>query len=198
MSDEPPEDQPSNVLVFRNAAGQPVPVPEDVVIDAERPYRAYMAHMGGKDWATIAKEEGYPSAGAAAADIQRYTAEARSLVTVQSQQDMLQRNVARLDFMLSRLWPGVEAGLVTAIKEARGLVMDQTKTIVAMAGMPGGEEESDASRTVVIYGERSSEEDYIEQLKRAASDDTPGPITQQPQEPASRATVIREPPDTKE
>ena len=196
--DERPEDEPTNVLVFRNGVGQPVAVPEDIVVDAERPYRAYKAHLGGKDWATIAEQEGYPSASSAAYDVDRYMEEARSMVTARSQKQLLDLNVARLDYMLSQVWPGVEAGMLTAIKEARGIIMDQSKTVVAMAAVKD-DSADEIRRTVVIYGEQRDDKDsYIQQLQRAAGDDTPSQSPGQPDRPASGSTVIMEPPDTKE
>ncbi|HEY5787697.1 MAG TPA: hypothetical protein VIT65_23275, partial [Microlunatus sp.] len=126
-------DDPDNVLVFRNPAGQPVAVPDDVVTEAERAYRCYMLNIGGKSWQEIAELENYPSAGAAKYDVDRYMEEARSLVVEASQQKMLVREVSRLDFLQDRIWPGVQAGSLAAVKEVRGIIMDRVRLIEAIA-----------------------------------------------------------------
>src|SRR5690348_13924498 len=91
----PPED--SNVLVFRGTTGQPVVIPDAVATAAERAYRAYKMHIGGKSWQEIANEEQYPSARAAKADVDRYMDEASALVADRTARKMLNLEVARLD-----------------------------------------------------------------------------------------------------
>lgn len=171
MRDDEPPEEIKNVLVFRNSSGQPVAVPDDVVTQAERAYRCYMSHLGGKEWAVIAQEEGYPSARAAKYDVDRYMEEAKSLVTTKSQKEMLELETARLDYLQSQLWPAVQAGSIVAIKEVRAIIMDRAKVTTFISEIPDTDENG-TKRTVVISGQVSSTS-YIEGLKRAAGDDTP-------------------------
>jgi hypothetical protein len=194
MSD--PED-PDNVLVFRNPAGQPVAVPAQVVTEAERAYRCYMMNLGGKSWHEIAVLESYPSASAAKYDVDRYMEEARAMIVEASQQKMLVREVARLDYLQDRIWPGVQAGSLAAVQQARGIIMDRVKLIEAVAMLK--HLEGGASHNTVVIGSYATadKESYIGALAAAAGDTPRTSSTDTAPPSAARSTVIQKDP-TKE
>lgn len=193
--DERPEgDEQAKVLVFRGATGTPVAVPEDVVVDAEQLYRVHKAWLGGKDWDTIAQEEGFPSPRAARAAYDRYMAEARSLVIEATMQDAVQLAVAQLKALQAALWPAAMAGFPPAAREVRNNIMDQLKV---QGWNPDKLVEADADvRTVVIQGERAY--DFVEELKKAAGDDTPFSETDDADSSSPPTTVVQQEPDPEE
>jgi hypothetical protein len=155
----------ATVLVFRNQVGQPVAVPENVVHEAERPYRAYRAHLAGKSWAEIAREERYADAGAAAYDVKRYVEEGKALITTRTRRDQLQLEVARLDALQAVVWDQAMTGHLPAIKEATNLIATRSK-LLGLAEMAENEGGEDGPRTVII----PSSEDYEAGLRKAANE----------------------------
>lgn len=152
-----------DVLVFRNPSGEPVAVPDEVVTEAERAYRCYKARLGGKSWEQIAIEEQYPSPKAAAADVERYMAEARSLIVESSQKKMLEMEVARLDALQSAIWPQAIAGNIPSAT----FVLNTIKLRAQLFAEMGGTKVDDGARTVVVVSKDSPS--YIEELQRAAA-----------------------------
>ncbi len=175
--DEPPEDDPpeeydNNVLVFRNGANQPIAVPADIVTAAERSYRCYQAKVGGKSWEEIAKQENYPNATAAKADVSRYMGEARSLIAETSMRDMLTLEVARLDALQASFWGQAMMGHVPSGR----MVLDVIRTRAAMVGLDPEKmgEAAQGARTVVVSTD--SEAGYVASLQQQ-SDPLPGADT---------------------
>ena len=167
MSDKPPTDDTTNVLVFRNPVGEPIAVPDDVVTAAERAYRCWRARVGGKSWAVIAEEEHYPSPRAAKYDVDRYLEEARSLVVEKSAQDMLTLEVARLDELQRGVWPQAMNGHLPSAT----LVLNIIRIRADLLGLTGGaavDPSSSGSRTVVVVGADSP--GYIASLQRASEE----------------------------
>lgn len=160
----PPEDD--NVLVFRNPANAPVVVPSAVATEADRAFRCYQARVGGKSWAQIAEEENYPSAKAAKADVERYTAEARSLIAEGSMRDMLNLEVARLDALQVAFWGQATMGHVPSGR----MILDIIKTRALFTGLDPEKiaENADQMRTVIIP---SNDESYIARLQAAAGEE---------------------------
>ncbi len=155
----------ATVLVFRNSGGQPVAVPEDVVTEAERPYRAYKLHMQGASWAEIARQEKYADAGAARYDVKRYIDEGKALVTTHTRRDQLQMEVARLDYAQSIAWQQMETGHLPALKEVVNIIMNRSK-LLGLAEMVEDEGGAEGPKTVII----PSSEDYEAELRRAAGE----------------------------
>lgn len=156
------DDEEHNVLVFRG--DRPVAVPESVVLDAQREYRAWKLHEGGTSWDVIAATEKYPSADAARQDVRRYLTEGKALVTEWSRTELLSIKLAQLDTLLSFAWEGAKAGKLPAINTAADLIMKQAKLL--RLDEAGAEDESRA-RTVVVQGETVS---YIDSLEEAIKD----------------------------
>lgn len=168
MSDDD-EVKTGQVLVFRNGAGQPVVVPDEVATEAERAYRVFKARRRGDSWEQIAEDERYPSGQAARYDYDRYMEEARSLVVEKSQKEALNLEISRLDFLQTRIWNAAEAGSLAAIKEIRGIIMDRAK-LVAVSDLIREADTDETGRTVVVM--RTEHESYLDRLKRVAGDDT--------------------------
>lgn len=176
MSNEPPdyddvdtmpkeERESGTVLVFRNSAGEPVAVPNEVVTAAERVYRAYQSHIAGKSWRQIAIEEQYPSDDAVRYDVQRYLEEAQSLVIHHTARQMLQLEVARLNELQAYVWPQAQRGHVQSVGMAVNIIMNRAKLIgLDPDHMP---DDGDKSRTVVVP---SDGDGYLASLQRAAAE----------------------------
>lgn len=158
-------DQTATVLVFRNNQGQPVAVPESIVNEAERPYRAYKALMTGKSWAEIAREEKYADAAAAHYDVERYIQEGKQLVTSRTRRDQLQLEVARLDNLQALAWPQVEQGHLPAMKFALDVISVRIKAL-GLAEMAADEGGDDGPTTVIIPGG----DEYEAELRKAAGE----------------------------
>jgi hypothetical protein len=170
---EPPDyddvdTESSNVLVFRNGAGDPVAVPTDVVTAAERAYRCYQARIGGMSWNEIARVEGYPTPAAARYDVDRYLSEGSALVVEKSQREMLTLEVYRMDALQHAVWPGAMAGHVPSATLAMNIVMNRAKLV----GMDPDKMENrgDQVRTVVVVPPDSA--GYLAALQRAAEQGT--------------------------
>lgn len=163
----PPGD--NNVLVFRNGAQEPVAVPAEVVTEAERAYRCYTAHLGGRSWEQIAMDERYPSALAAKSDVDRYMSEGKALVLESSQRDMLVLEVARLNALQMSVWPMATSGHIPSVAAAINIIKLRSQLV----GLDPDKmaDQADQARTVVYVGKES--EDYIAGLKKAAAEDTP-------------------------
>ena len=160
---KPPD---GTVLVFRNPAGDPIAVPEEVVTAAERAYRCYKARVAGVSWAQIAEDEFYPSAGAAKYDVDRYMAEATSLVVESSAREMLTLEVHRLDALQNSLWLSAMTGHVPSAALVMNIVMNRSRLVTEAAERLGAA--GDTARTVVIPHQ---EDDFLAGLKSAAGED---------------------------
>lgn len=163
MSDD--YDRPSGegeVLVFRGPTGRPVAVPDEIVSEAEREYRAYTARLSGQSWAEIAVNEQWPSAEAAAAAVKRYLAEGKAVVGDLRRREALAMEMARLDALQSALWPQAMKGNVAHV----GMALQVVNARVKLLGLEQAtEEEAGAAETVVV----PSDEGYLAALQRAAS-----------------------------
>lgn len=156
----------SRVLVMRGADERPVAIPHDIVMQAERPYRAYTLHRAGYDWRMIALAEGYADWKAARADVKAYINEAGSLITEYTRAQMLDLELDRLLALQSANWDSAMAGNVSAgnlvlstiITRAKFLHFD--KLIVDNADQPAG-----STGAVVIP---SDEDGFTKGLELAA------------------------------
>lgn len=117
------------VLVMRNAEGRPVAVPHAVVMEADRPYRAYYLHLGGMTWEGIKDLEEYPTISAVKADIKRYLDEGRSLITEFSRAQLMERELARIDVLQAAVWEGAKSGHLPSVNTAHSLIMSRVKLL---------------------------------------------------------------------
>jgi hypothetical protein len=156
------ENDDDNVLVFRG--DRPVAVPESIVLEAQRPYRAYQAHLAGKPWSVVATDEGYPSGDAARSEVRRYLTEGRSLVSEWTRQEMLAIELARLDALQAACWEAAIGGKLPAIALARDLIVTRIK----MQKLDEiGDEGDTKARTVVVNGDEVS---YVTTLERLSEE----------------------------
>lgn len=160
-------DTDSKVLVFRGSNDAPVAVPEEVVVEAERAFRAYTLKRAGKSWHEIALSQDYPNAAAAAADVQRYLAEGRALVMADSAMAMLDLEMARLDALQSAHWDKAIDGNLAAADFCRKVITDRVRIL----GLDQSTVRDDAAkvRTIVVYG---NGEEYVAALQQAAGGDS--------------------------
>lgn len=153
-----------NVISVFRGPDRPVAVPEAVVLEAQREYRAYLAHQSGLGWAEVAEQEQYPSAEAARQDVRRYLTEGKALVTEWSRSEMLSIELARLDTLQAAIWDAAIGGKLPAVALARDLIMTRIK--VLKLDEAAGEDETRA-RTVVVMGDTAS---YSAALEQASTD----------------------------
>lgn len=144
--DEPKDGE---VLVFPGV-DRPVAVPQEVVLEAQRPYRAYQAHEKGLTWEQIAAVEGYPSGRSVREDVRRYLTEGRALVQEWSRAELLSIEMARLDTLQAAIWDAAIGGKLPAVALVRDLIVTRIK----MQKLDEtADEDSSKARTVVIMGE---------------------------------------------
>lgn len=146
MSDD---EHDGEVLAFRQpSTGRPVVVPTDVATMAERPYRAYQMRLAGRGWKDVAEVEGYPSAQAARADVDRYMREGAALVSDWSRKQLLTFELDRLDQLQAALWPQAMAGHIPAVNTSLQLVLSRVKLLAL--DQPSAEDSATSPRTVVV------------------------------------------------
>lgn len=162
--DDCPLYQPgATVLVFRNGVGQPVAVPEQVVKEGERPFRAYQHQLAGYSWDEVAQIEGYVDGAAAKYDVEKYLEEGKRLVTQHTRKTQLELGVAQLNALQTAVWAQAMKGHLPSIKEARGLIMDRLKATGALVTADETPEDEKPS-TVII----PSTQDYEAELRKHA------------------------------
>jgi len=138
------------VLVFRRPDNnRPVAVPDEVVLGAERPYRAYRARMTGMSWQQVAIEEGYTSPQAAALEVNRYLEEGRKLVSDASAGALINLELSRLDALQEAIWPAAMGGHLPSVSVTMQLVMSRVK-LMGLEVLAEKGEGTGAPRTVVV------------------------------------------------
>lgn len=164
--DHCPVQRNKEVLVFRNADNQPIPVPGELVESNDRTYRCYLSRLKGLSWEEIAAQENYASARQAMYEVQRYLDEAAELVAETTKKNMLLLEVSRLDALQAALWPEALKGHVASVGMAMNLILNRAKLLqldlyVEPTEVPG------VSRTVIIP---SDSDGYMSALEQVAND----------------------------
>lgn len=154
-----------DVLVFRGKGGTPVPVPEEVVHQANRPYRAYQAHSKGMNWFQIAQAEGYPTAAAARYDVRQWLTEAQALVSDFSRREMLMFSVDQINQLQAAVWEKALEGHLPSFDRALSSIMSKAK-LLKLDETLDGDEEQGGPRTVVVQAE-----DFSDTLQKVISGD---------------------------
>lgn len=145
------------ISVVRNLETQrPVAVPEEVVEEAEREYRAYKSYRNGHTWNDIARDEGYPNAEAASAAVKRYLDEGRTIIRELRRNEILATEVDYLRYLRTQLQTGVEVGKPSHIMAALAVHRDLMKALALDQPDP----EDTTAQTVVVPSE-----DYIQSLQ---------------------------------
>lgn len=178
--DAPPEPEPAegtkrvgSVLVFRDTAGDPVAVPEEVVAQAERAWRSWQSHLGGMSWAEVASAEGYPNGEAAATDVALYLERGKAVVVERSLSDAMAVELGRLDALVRAHW-------APATKKANHnssmIVLNTIKLRAALIGLNPEHLGAGSSqgRTVVVHIDEKhvpgGSDGFLEQLQQMAND----------------------------
>lgn len=163
------EDEGAKVLVFRNSAtGAPIAVPEAIVEENDRTYRAAQMHLRGASWKAVALAEGYLDSRAAQSDVRRYMDEARALIGEYTRAELLQTEVARIDALQAAAWDQAMKGHLPAGKFVLDCIITRVKTL--QLDQPAEGEDLTGPRTVVIP---LSDEDYLASLQKASADAEP-------------------------
>lgn len=171
--DKDDDDDMGKVLVFRNPeTGQPVAVPTEVALMAERPYRAWHLHQAGLTWREIASQEGYADARAAQYDVSRYMQEGAALVADHSRRDLMEVEIARLNTLQATIWPQAMKGHLPAVREVMNLGITRVKFLEMIAAIPQVSDTGMDQGTVIIPG---GDSDYITTLQQVAGDELTPP-----------------------
>lgn len=155
-----PTRNPGETFVARSPVDhRPVAVPDEIISEAERDYRAYKLFRDGHSWHEIAEKEQYESAGAASASVKRYLETARVAIAELTRADIVADHVSRLMFARRGLVQGVKDGKPQSVmaflaiedRWVRAFGLDQPDA-------------ADAGTTTVVV----PSEEYLEYLRRAA------------------------------
>lgn len=162
-----PEVHEGDVLVFRRPdSGRPVAVPTDVVMAAERPYRAYCARLSGMGWEAVALQEGYPNAVAAAAEVNRYLESGKAMVSQASAGALITLELDRLNALQAAIWESAMEGNLPAVSVSMNLVLSRVKLLGLDFAAESGEG-ANAPRTVVVPMDSAG---YVAALQEGTSD----------------------------
>lgn len=135
---------------------------------AERVRQAIEFRKAGMTWPQIATEVGYASAQTASHAVKSYLDDLPQEAAV----DLRRINIERLNYILTKCWPGVMAGDIDMMREARATIAHLDRLMGTEAPQQL-EVNENTSNTVVVIG--VSRDEYIEGLKRMAGiqDDLP-------------------------
>ena len=154
------------VQIFRNPeTGRPIAVPDEIVTEAEREYRAYKLHVQGLTWREIADREHYPNGGAASEAVKRYLDEGRAVVGSFRRPEVMAVEIAVLRAMRAALWDDA-----TLLRKPAAVmaILGTVDRMVKLFGLDTADEADVTVQTVVVPSE-----DYIEQLRLAAAQGEP-------------------------
>ena len=154
-------DDSTDVEVYPGAE-RPVAVPAEIVLAAQKEFRAYEAHQRGEAWDVIAIREGWPSANAARAAVRRYLTEGQVLAEDWTKAEMLALELAKLNRLRAAVWDSALEGKIPAVAMARQLTLDRIELLKLK---DQADEDEQAARTVVVLG---SEDDYVSTLQQVA------------------------------
>lgn len=123
-------------------------------------YRAYHLHLGGKNWAEVAKLTGYASGESARVSVRQYITAAAVQLDLEKKSEVLELEMARLDVLQDAHWDAAITG--TDIKSAEFVL----KVMGHRAKLLGLDQVTSAgtvtNNTVVIGG---TTEEYIAGLR---------------------------------
>lgn len=164
----PQEDTGGTVHVLRNPITQrAVAVPDEIVSEAERDYKAYQLHRRGKSWTEIAQDGLYESADAAAASVKRYLDEGRAIIQELTRTEIIATEVDVLRAYRDSLWDAATGGSTKAVMASLA-IHDRW---VRLFGLDQAEAGDAAVQTVVVPSE-----EFIAELRlasEAADGETP-------------------------
>lgn len=135
----------------------------ELVPTQEKSYLAYNLKMAGLSMTEIADRLDYPSANAVTMAIRNHIQSDARGQTSEFRQNLLQLELDRLDYMLSRIWPQIEHGDLKAVDTGIKIVQTQSR----IAGVDQADASQHVQQVLVISGE---EKDYIAKLKEIAGE----------------------------
>lgn len=146
--------------IYRNPdTGRPIAVPDEIVTQAEREYRAWKAHQRGTPWPVIAENEGYPNGMAASEAVKRYIDEGRAVVGAFRRQEVVATELAVHLALRDAMWDGA----MLEHKPSHVMAMLATNDRIGkLYGLDQVDAEDATVQTVVIPSE-----DYLAQLQAA-------------------------------
>jgi hypothetical protein len=138
-----------------------LPEPLDGEGVRSRAWQAYQLKMAGLDLPEIALRLNYPTGAAVAKAINdEIRREARSLKT-ESRTELLDLELDRLNYMLSKIWQQIEYGDLNSIRTGMAIIAQRTKLL----GLDLPDASTQQQTVLVVSG---SEADYIKALQAAS------------------------------
>lgn len=159
-----PRRNPGETFVTRTPEGQVVGVPDEIISEAERDWRAYKLFRDGHTWQEIASKENYESAGAAAASVKRHLGQARLALAELVRADIIADHVSRLQFARKGLVAGVKEGKPQSVMAFLAIEDRWVKAF----GLDVPDAEDQGVQTVVVPSD-----EYLEKLRQAAQPSQP-------------------------
>lgn len=135
----------------------------ELVPTQEKSYLAYNLKMAGLSMTEIAERLDYPSTNAAVMAIRNHIQEDARGQSSEFRQNLLQMELDRLDFMLSRIWPQIEHGDLKAVDSGVKIIQTQAR----IAGIDQIDASTKVQQVLVVSGD---EKDYISKLKEIAGE----------------------------
>lgn len=137
----------STTQVYRNPeTGRPIAVPDEIIREEERPYRAYLRFRAGSTWEQIAQEEHWPDAAAVQATVKRYLDEGRAVVGEFTRNEMKAIQLDRLHGLVGALYPKALDGNLSAAAEVHKVI----KTIMQSTGSDKDEGTDELNPTTIV------------------------------------------------
>lgn len=158
---EPARD-PEVVQVLRNqVTGAPIAIPDEIITFADRTYRAYRMHCGGKSWEAIALLETWTSAQEVATAVKRYLEEGAAVWGEFRRVEAIALEAARYNMLTDFVWKEAEAGNIPAVMAALA-ISKQRVAVLKLGEVQPGDEGGDPLPTTVVVGEGT----YLFDLKK--------------------------------
>lgn len=154
------------VVVRDPESGQPIAIPDEIIAENDIIYRAYLKHRQGLSWDQIAYLDGWDSPTVCAAHVKAYLKAGASIWGDLNREEALAMEIARLDFLQTKLWDKAANGNVAAIHEVRGIIRDRVE-YRQLGKTPEEAEGGDAGKTPLTLI-RGSDGTYAADLKTAS------------------------------
>lgn len=124
----------------------------------EMAFQAYTLRVEGRSWLEIAKKVGYDSPSNAAKSVGQMINAARSVVTDEQRQQVMDLELARLDAMQAGLWGSAISGDTRSVDSVLKIMIHRAKLLQL-----GETQDGTGTRTVIITSDQ-----YVERLKELA------------------------------
>lgn len=174
-----PEEGP-RTYVLRGPGGEPVAVPDAVITEADRIYKAYTMRQAGRSWEEIWEAEiGWESPAAVAASVQRYLADAAVLWTEMRRVEAIAMEASRYDALQAAVWDDAMKGKINHVLTA-GKMIEKRVKLLKLDQVEDGDDGTVIPRTVVV---RPEPEFYVHDLKAIVPPDPEPEEADEPEDP---------------